>query len=198
MYAKQVTSPELVNDFIRVLEEQPLINQVNILGTIKDNHIKTMLFGAFYSKNIVSYLMYDDFDKIVGFGSVSFATTGPFWYINSGFTTEYGKSTYGSHLLYTEAYQKGWEFALARNCYESYFIQRNSRARLLKKQFESSSMLSKFVFDIVEVIEPYQLSINPLVNSVLLGALAGKTPKKMAVVRMYDPEKIKYEYPYKN
>jgi len=196
MYFKLVTTPELVQEFIKTLEEQPSINQVSTLGTVRDNQIKTMLFGAFYYKSIVSYILYDDLDKIVGITSITFATSGPFWYINYGYMCEYGRKTYGTQAMYAEAYRAGWSVARERNCHESYFIQRNSRARLLKLQFERSDILDKFAFDIVEVIEPYNLSINPLVNTVMLGAMAGKNPKKLALVRMYDPEKIKYEYPY--
>lgn len=145
----------------------------------------------------VSWLAYDDNDdELLGVATIKFAETVPCWYSKFSFTTNVGRERYGVSRLFVETFENGFKVAAEKNYYEAYFSIRFGRFRLIEQLLKESEILKDFKVEVVENIPAHSHSINPLVKNFIHGPASGQNPKPLVVIRIYNPEKVNYVYPY--
>jgi len=197
MHFKIADTKADLDEFIRVLHEQSTLNQLEIVDNgIRDRCEHMLTLSQTSVPTLIPGVAYNDDGDCMGINMIKLGETVPCWYQRFAFASTLCRNTLGVTKLQFGAMRWGFNYAESRNYHEYYYVQRSARNRLLQKYFQSADFLKKYIIEDVEVIQPYNHSVNPYIRTYIHGPASGLFPREMLVKRFYNPEFVNYAYPY--
>lgn len=193
-----ITSEAQLAQSIEAVREHRTIAKLDAVETgVQELIINGLVLGASgKDKYLTSWLAIDDDGGILGTVAIRLGERVKCWYPKTGFVTKLGSDRYGVNNMFLKAWEHGFSYAESHGYYELFYHQRIGRFKILEKSLREATFLKNYKIDIVETIEPFSKSKNPLVNQYMIGEAAGLNPKAQVLVRIYDPSKVTHEYPY--
>ena len=199
MHFIPVKTQEHIELFKKVLSDHNSIMNIGLEENgLTDLFMELMMEGV-TGKNqyIHTGVVVDDDGEPLGCSTIKLGERLKCWVPKNGFISKIGRERYGTVEVYIRAFEVGFKLAESFGYYECFNILRTARHKTLEKRLTESTFLKDYKIEVVETIEPYGKSINPLINMFLLGRSAGLSPKEIVVVRIYNPDKVKHDYPFR-
>lgn len=193
-----VETPEHKEMFKQVVMEHTTISKIEAVNSgiiqVAFNLLELSVNDA--SKHLISWLAIDDDGVLLGVEVTKLGEKVPCWYSKISFVSKLGRERYGVNAMFFKAWEFGFKYAESRGYYELYYSQRIGRYRIMENMMKSAPFLKDYIIDVVEQVAPFSHSKNPLVRTHIHGLASGLNPRPLVIARIYNPDKIKYDYPY--